>query len=62
MTDHAWTNLGYVSLMAAIIGVIALVGVPGMDYADSDKVELIRLVRDVVMAAAGYAFARKVAQ
>jgi hypothetical protein len=48
--------------MASIIGVIALVGVPWMDYADSDKVELIRLVRDVVMAAAGYAFARKVPQ
>ena len=56
MTDHAWTVIGYSMLIAAVLCLVAMVGVPQMTYSDEVKLELVKTVREVGMLAAGFAF------
>ena len=58
MTDYGWTVLGYVVLMMAFLGLVTILGLPHLSYSEPDKSEIVRLLRDVAIAAVGYVFGR----
>ena len=58
MSGQAWTALGYIFLMLSFLVLVAMMGIPQLEYATEEKAEIIRLLRDVAVAAAGYVFGR----
>lgn len=58
MSGQAWTALGYIFLMTSFLVLVAMMGIPQLEYATEEKAEIIRLLRDVAVAAAGYVFGR----
>lgn len=62
MNDFAWSIVGYICLMATFLGIVVLLGLPQLTLEDSIKSEFVRLIRDVGMMAAGYAFGRRAIQ
>ena len=58
MSSSAWTTLGYIVLILSFLGLVAMMGLPQLHYETAEKAEIIRLLRDVAVAAAGYVFGR----
>lgn len=58
MNSQAWNVLGYVFLMLSFLALVAMMGLPQLQYDTAEKAEVIRLLRDVAVAAAGYVFGR----
>ncbi len=56
MTDHAWTVAGYTALIIAVLCLVAMLGVPAMEYEPATEIELVKTVREVGLLAAGFAF------
>ena len=56
MSAHAWTVCGYMALLAAVLLLVAMLGVPSMRYEPQTEIELVKTVREVGMLAAGFAF------
>lgn len=58
MSSTGWTVIGYVVLILAFLALVAMLGLPQLRYEPEEKAEVIRLLRDVAVAAAGYVFGR----
>jgi hypothetical protein len=59
VNDFAWSIVGYICLMLVFLALVVLLGLPQLALEDSIKQEIVRLIRDVGMMAAGYAFGRR---
>ena len=56
MSNQAWTCLTYLALIAGVLGIVAMIGVPAFDYDASTKQQIVQFVGTIATAAASYLF------
>lgn len=55
MSQQGWTALTYLALIAGVLAIVGMLGVPQMHYDDSTKQQIVQFVGSIATTAAGYA-------
>lgn len=56
MSDKAWTALTYLALIAGVLGIVAMLGLPLFTYDPGTKQQIIQFVGTIASSAATYVF------